>query len=182
MKKALALCTLAFYSSFLSGCGNLYKSFICGDNKEAIQWYDNGYNPLHIYACGPNALHDLFHGFDECVDMEEISKEILENRNNFYKSLISIASFFNIEAMQITFPNEIKETLKRHGYNFKRITGSREELLDNLYKMELLDEKGIVRLKNPKSITQHWEKFPKEDLFSSFEENSIIVEIYEAIK
>lgn len=177
--KSLSTLVLSASLLFESGCGNLYKKFIVGDNKEALIWYENGYDPIHIHACGPRALHELFLFFDECADPEDISKEILQYRTllrNFYIGIVRIP---NANAMAITFPDEIQDTLKRHGYNLEIIRGDKEEMLDYLIKMCFFEEKGIVHLKDPNSISQHWSEFPSENLFRYYGDNTIIVEIYD---
>ncbi len=181
-RRLKTICALALSSSLFSGCGNLYKTLVCGNDKDARALYDNGYDPIHVYFCGPKSLHDLFSNFGECVDKEDISKEILRHRGYSCHIGMAIAMMFNAEAMDITFPDEIREVLRRHGYDFNIITGNRIEMLDYLNKMCLLKEKGIVRLKAPKGLSQHWEKFPTEHLFSTFGDKSIIVEIYNVRK
>ncbi len=180
--KSLSSLILSSSLFFNSGCGNLYKKFIIGDNKEALIWYENGYDPIHINSCGPRALHEMFLFFDECVDSEDISKEILQYRTFLRNFSIGIIRMPNANSMGITFPDEIQDTLKRHGYALEIITGDKEEMLDYLLKMCFFEEKGIVRLKDPNSISQHWSEFPPETLFRYYGDNSIIVEIYNVRK
>ena len=175
MKNLLAL----GLSAFLLSCGSLYKKSVCGDDKDALSWYENGYDPIHINSCGPHSLSGLFSYFDECADRQELSKEILENRNALRNFGIGIARTFDARAMAITFPDEMQETLKRHGYNFKIINGERSEMFDYILKMCYLEEKGITRLKDPNSVIQHWNAFPNDNIFYPFGENSVFLEIYE---
>ena len=106
MKKKLAwLVALFILFAPLLGC-----SFCTGLKKNSEGYYNE-----HYYACGPAALEKAFleyygrEGIAYCARRDLLSKQI-QDSGMIGKEILSI---FNKDAIQITWPHEIKMMIKK---------------------------------------------------------------------
>lgn len=155
---------LVFALGPLIGCGlvNPYKK-----NSE-------GYYEKHFNCCGPTALEKAFnelhrqHGtvLNNPINRERLSKEIQDMGTN----LKDFLSFFNSEAICITWPSEMKAMAKKYG--FEPITVKDIDTLD--------PQRDVALVLIHKSITDfHWVVFPIDNPKTYYgEKNTIIDKVY----
>tara|TARA_Y100000588_G_C13570306_1_gene634313 strand:- start:48 stop:569 length:522 start_codon:yes stop_codon:yes gene_type:complete len=158
------LIALMFALGPLIGCGlvNPYKR-----NSE-------GYYEKHFNCCGPIALEKAFnklndqHGIisNSSINRKSLSKEI----QDMGVDLKNFLSFFNREAICITWPSEMKAMARKYG--FEPITIKDIDTLD--------PEKDVALVLIHKSITDfHWVVFPMDNPKTYYgKENTVIDKIY----
>ncbi len=181
MRKSLAALLLSI--SFAPSCGPVYAGIRYIVDNDSRNLRAQGYSPLHEESCAPEALSVLMTREGEKISPKDISKEILENGKG-YSTARNILSFFYFPAARITFPEELEETLMRHGYRFKKEVGKKGEILCK----KLLENKnpGIVLLNNSLGFSYHWEVLPpkiiknkKIDILNYFSKRTEIVSAYQ---
>lgn len=153
----------------------------------------DGYDEQHVRSCCPSTLEIIFARYMEDIPAKEISKEIIENggKYTFARNLLHI---FHAELAEITFPQEMQNELKRHGYLSKVRRGSYLDMRMLLADMAEKAKPGIVRLRHKQEGYEHWEPFPPRtttkwemgetvqtptDIFNYFGTDTDIVEVYE---
>ena len=109
---------------------------------------EDGYYLKHFYSCGPNAIQDVILEIErKLVGRKSISKEIQSTGN---ASRFILASF-NYDALEITFPCEIKKYFNNKGYTVTEIDF---ESLENT-------DVAIILIKGKKFLRQwHWAAYP----------------------
>ncbi len=109
-----------------------------------------GYYEEHFYSCGPHALEKAFKALNKKVSRVEISKAIQDQPRSF----IELLSFFNKDAVEITWPSDIKRIAKKYGFKIIPIRDFDE-----------LDAKKNVALVliNTKLDNYHWLCFPVDE-------------------
>jgi len=162
MKKKLAwfVAWLIFLSPLL-GC-----SFVTGLEKNS-----EGYYSQHYYSCGPKALEKAFiefhkrKGMAHCARRDLISKQI-QDSGMIGKEILSI---FNNEAIQITWPHEMRMMAKKYGFKTSSIKSINE-----------LDPKKHVALVlvHTNLTDYHWLVFPIDNPEHYYGEGTKIHKIY----
>lgn len=102
------------------------------------------------YSCGPRAIKTTLFKFEIEYTTEEINK--LRNEGGGF--LRTTFSLFNKGANQITWPSEMKDTLKHYGLEVKTISNNQE-----LIRRTLEDQRDVViisRIKEKAPFTDHW--------------------------
>jgi len=162
MKKKLAwLTALLILFVPLLGC-----SFLTGLEKNP-----EGYYERHYHACGPIALEKAFleyhrrEGIAYCVRRDLLSKQI-QDSGMIGKELLSL---FDNEAIQITWPHEIKTIIKEHGFEAVSIKDISE--LDPLKHIALV-------LVSTKLTNYHWLVFPIDDPEDYYGEDTKVHKIF----
>ena len=162
MKKKLAWITALFIiiTPFL-GC-----SFLTGIKKNS-----EGYYGEHYYACGPRALEKAFleyhrkEGIAYCVRSDQISKQI-QDSGMIGKEILSL---FNKEAIQITWPHEIRMVIEKHGLEAAPIKSLKE----------LDPEKHVALVLVSTNLTNyHWVVLPVDNPAHYYGEGTKIHKIY----
>ena len=162
MKKKLAwLVALFILFAPLLGC-----SFCTGLKKNSEGYYNE-----HYYACGPAALEKAFleyygrEGIAYCARRDLLSKQI-QDSGMIGKEILSI---FNKDAIQITWPHEIKMMIKKHGFKASSIKSLKE----------LDPEKHIALVLVYTNLTNyHWVVFPVDNPAHYYGEGTKIHKIY----
>ncbi|MDO8508783.1 MAG: hypothetical protein Q7S27_03810 [Nanoarchaeota archaeon] len=153
-KRSLGYSLLVFSS--LSSCNVIER---ISENQESINLRKEGYNPYHVKGCGPKTLKKVLEKFGIKKEEKELSKEILDSNisGNILRDSLSI---INNNAMIITWPWEMEESLKKYLKNYYEIfkqEGSQEKLLDNLEKIIKDQDNAVVLIKVKGSIgSYHW--------------------------
>ena len=144
---------------------------------------EQGYDPYHAYACGPDSLHQLLLQFNESVEPKEISKTILENHpiSNIARSTLGI---LRNDAMRITWPWEIKDALKKYlendKYKITVKTGQHIKLKSDLLQHIAENKKGIALIRDYSSLfNYHWISFQsKPSSLEYYGKNTVITALY----
>ena len=127
-----------------------------------------GYYVNHYWSCGPRALSKAFKELDIHLSAKKISQEI-QDSGNLSRNLLSLIHY---ETVQITFPNEIYSTIKKHG--FKVIELKQLE--------ELKEEVDVALILVAGSYLKgqaHWVCFPVDsNIKKYFGENTKIIKIF----
>lgn len=157
---AWALSALILLAPFM-GC-----SLFTGLKKNS-----EGYYGEHYYACGPIALEKAFleyyqrQGVAYCVRRTLLSKSI-QDSGMIGKEILSL---FSSDAIQITWPSEMKMIAQQHGFK----TSSIKDIRD------LDPEKHIALVLVYSKITDyHWVVFPIDDPEDFYGEDTKIHKIY----
>jgi len=192
MRKSLAAILFASSAAFSSGCGTIYNE-LASKSKEDQELIQEGYNPVHAKSCGPCALSFVYIRKGDNIEAKDVSKDILRHGEayNVGRNLISV---FSVEGAEITFPSEIINSLRRHGYQVKIRRGSQTEMKEEINKMTEENRDGIARLEET-LFYQHYEPIPpilkkrkddegnyhyeRVDLINYFGPDTYISEIYE---
>jgi|TARA_R110001583_G_scaffold65241_4_gene188578 hypothetical protein len=143
------LCVLLLISSLSTGCAIVPK------NSE-------GFYAEHYYSCGPKALEKAldsfftkYRGYSFCPTQNEVSKLI---QNNCFV-LQEFLSIFNQEALEITWPFQIKSVLKKYNIEVVEVKDF-NELRSGL-------DIAIV-LVHSKLNNYHWLCFPMDQDINKF--------------
>ncbi len=161
--------------------------------KTELELKEGKYDNKHARSCGPSALEITFARFREDISARNISKEIIAKGGEytFFRNFLRI---FHADFAEITFPQEIFNTLKRHGYYTKIKRGNSIEMMAFLLDMAERKQIGIVRLRDKKKGHEHYEPFPPRtitkmemgnlvqkpiDIPNYFESDTEIIGIYE---
>ncbi len=151
------------------------------ENDENLRLRKEGYNPYHITACGPQALHELLKEYDIDISQKDISKRILEEgiTRNILRSFLGI---LHNESMQITWPPEIsdflRENLDKNNYNISLKIGSDKELKRYLIDITENDENALLLIRNGRKIFGHHWITSKNDPLNYYGKDTQIVMIY----
>lgn len=156
---------LIFVLAPLIGCGLLspYKK-----NKE-------GFYPQHYNCCGPVALEKAFHKFYKDNDLvvtqeltrEEISKKIQRTGMGLKEAL----TFFNKNAICITWPVEIRRVAEQYGFQLINI--------DDIDKLDPEKDVAIVLVHGSFFSQQyHWVVFPVDAVRTYYGDETVIDKIY----
>ena len=139
-------------------------------NPEYAKKDKEGYYVYHYSACGPLALEKALRAFGEDVNRKQLSREIQTTGNASRKAVALI----HYEAMQITWPSEIKKILNRYGYGV--------EVLDNFSELKAGDVGIILILGDRMNFEYHWVSFPKDkNIETHFGKKTKIIKIYKLI-
>ena len=129
----------------------------------------------HVWSCGPEALSYAFDVLEKKYNVkfnlsrEEISALIQKN-NKCSDLLRDFLSIFSYQAGSITWPSEIRTTLKNHGFKIQEVK-SYEELSPGNVAIILVHLKG--------TLSYHWMCYPVEkDILYFFGKETIIKKIY----
>lgn len=136
----------------------------------------NGYLTSHFYSCGPTALQKALklysdkHGveFKQSIERKQLSIEIQDNTVLF--DLREFLTLLDKKAAEITWPQEIKNSLKLRGISVKEIKNLNELNEPNDIAIVLIHWKG-------KLTWYHWIVFPKDDI-NYFGDDTVIDRIF----
>ena len=115
---------------------------------------------LHYDSCGPDALYDAMIRLDFRTSKIRISKEILKDQK-CYSLLREVLAIFDSQAKEITFPQEIKDHLRKNGIKVTVLHPS--EFASLTY-----DKTAIVLVHQKNTLNYHWACFPAVLNLSSF--------------
>ena len=142
-----AICCL--YGIFNTSCGLFHPP-----NREA------GYLTDHYYSCGPVALQDALneyahkHGitYKRSWRAKELSIEIQDKRK--FINLTEFLVLLDKQAASITWPDEIKGTLKSRGIVIVEV--------DNIDKIDPKRDTAIILIHKKGTLTfYHWLVYPR---------------------
>lgn len=152
------LCILLLISSLSTGCAIVPK------NSE-------GFYTEHYYSCGPKALekaldsfftkHNIF--FKRGISTKDISKLI---QNNGF-ALQEFLSIFNQEALEITWPSQIKTALKKYNIEVTE--------LESFSDLRIKSDIAIVLI-HTKLTNYHWLCFPVDKNINKYWGDKTIVD------
>jgi hypothetical protein len=135
-----------------------------------------GYYERHYWTCGPIALEKAFNAVytrDGIVFVRDpfprgaLSKEI-QKRGMKLKELLS---FFNKEAICITWPSDIKHVAEHHGFKLTKI--------DDIDSLDPAKDIAIVLIHGRHfSKEYHWIVYPIDDVKNFYEKKTVIDTIY----
>lgn len=126
----------------------------------------DGYYESHYNCCGPIALEQAFEKLGVYVDRATLSRSI-QDSGQIRRQLLS---FFNKRAACITWPNEIRETAKKYG--FEAVTIKEFKSLDHSKDVAII-------LVHSKLSDYHWVCFPyHNDIPKYFGDDTKIDKIY----
>jgi len=132
-----------------------------------------GYYERHFWACGPIALEKAFskkyerRGIAYCVSREELSKQI-QDYGMLRKELLS---YFDKEAVGITWPSEIKKLARKHGFDVTKI--------DDINSLDSNEDIAIVLIHGKFFSKQyHWLVYPLDDVKNFYGKKTVIDVIY----
>ena len=123
---------------------------------------ENGYLVSHYYSCGPQALEKALrlysekHGikFKRSYTQKELSIEI---QDSIFLDLREFLVLLNKDASQITWPNEIKQTLKVRGIKVVEIKSIEELDKHKDVAIILIHKKGAL-------TSYHWIAYPVDNI------------------
>tara|TARA_Y100000593_G_scaffold84789_1_gene160815 strand:+ start:20153 stop:20674 length:522 start_codon:yes stop_codon:yes gene_type:complete len=132
-----------------------------------------GYYPRHFYACGPVALEKSIlesykrRGIAYCTRAEELSKQI-QSYGMLRKELLS---YFNKEAIGITWPSEIEKVANNHGFDLIKV--------DDINSLNPQEDIAIVLIHGKFFSHQyHWVVYPIDDVKNYYGKKTVIDIIY----
>ena len=136
--KPIAFCFLtSFCAGMFIGCS-------------AFDRYDKnpeGYYEEHFRSCGPEALEKAFQALKQKVGRKEISKIVQEQPRPF----IQLLSFFDKDAVEITWPSDVKRVAKKYGFKIVPIK--------DYDKLNPKKDVALILI-NTKLNNYHWLCFP----------------------
>ena len=137
-------------------------------HPEEVKKDKEGYYINHYWSCGPKALSKAFKEFNIKLERQNISRQI-QDSGNMSRFLLSLAHY---ETVQITFPSEIYQVIKKHG--FKVIKLKELEELNSEVDVALVLVAG-----NYLKGEAHWLCFPVDDNIENyFGKNTKIIKIF----
>jgi len=152
---------------FMSGCGILQSARTSDYVKNQRS---KNLDPYHIYSCGPEAIQKALLRFGIESDIKNLS-HAMQSSPSCANLMREIAAVFSIQGRKITFPSEIKKTLKKRGFKIVNIR-SLEELDEN-------KDTALVLIKQKNALNYHWICFPVDrNIETFFGKDTIIKEIY----
>jgi hypothetical protein len=132
-------------------------------------------NHEHALSCGPEALDDAFEILEKKYNVrfhlskEKIS-EIIRQDSKCGGLLRDFFSAFAYEAQSITWPSEIRTTLKKHGFRIEEVRSFKN--LDP-------DQVAIILIHKKGTLNYHWTCYPvQRDILNFFGGKTIIKKIY----
>ena len=109
MKCVLSILILLCFT----GCGLLHKP----SAKEEV-WETFGIDSLHFDSCGATCLSQMHYHFGDDISRQMVSIHLQENRCfNIFRGL----GILHTEFRRITCPPELREYLKRNGFEYKKV-------------------------------------------------------------
>ncbi len=179
LKKTLEV--LAISLSMIANSCNVLTQI--NEDSKLQELREQGYDPYHLNACGPNSLHELFSQLNKNIEQKELSKTILKDHpiSNIVRSTLGI---LNNDAMQITWPWEIKDTMKKYlekdKYKITVKTGEYLKLKSDLLQCLAENKKGIALIRNYNSLfSYHWISFQSKPHPSEYYgKNTVITALY----
>ena len=151
---------------FSVGCGTLYN---LSESKFAREKRANGFDPLHVYSCGPIAIRKAHDALGGNVFSSSISKEILDH-GNWARSLLSV---FTYKAREITMPSEIIRYFESRGFQIKKIKN---------FKQLKETDISIILIKKKNTIYYHWLCFPVDSDILTYWGDSTLVKLIFSIE
>ena len=129
-----------------------------------------GYYLKHYTACGPEALEKALRAFGEDVDRRQLSREIQATGNIGRKAV----ALLHYEAIQITWPSEVKAILKKYGYGVEEVVSLSQLSRGNV---------GIILLLGDRMNFQyHWVSFPEDkNIETHFGKETKILKVYKLV-
>ena len=129
---------------------------------------EDGYYVRHYWSCGPKALDKAFKEFNINLGRNNISREI-QDSGNISRFLLSFAHY---DTVQISFPSEIYQVIKKYGFEVVKLN-----------KLEELDSEVDVALvlvaKNYLKGQAHWLCFPADNNIKNFfGKNTRVIKIF----
>ena len=129
---------------------------------------DGRYYINHFNSCGPKAIQNTIKAIEnEFVSRESISKDIQNTGNATRLILASI----NHEALEITFPCELKNHLTKKGYKIKEVS------FDSLGEGDV----AIVLIRGSNVFKDwHWISYPtySKEYIKKFYASTEVVKVY----
>ena len=177
LKKNLESLLLAISINFTS-C-NVFESI--SEDEAQIELRRQGYDPVHINACGPKAISNLLEKYNIKKEAKNISKEILENSTTG-NILRNIFGLIDSDAMAITWPSELVETLQNNlaKYQITMKEGAPKEMQNYLKQQTINNKNGIALIKDKiRPFIYHYMEFPNlSDILSLYGNNTEVYEVY----
>ena len=163
MKKKLAILGLFTLCFVITGCGVF-------DRPVKL---NNGLYAAHYTSCGPNALqtaisqfkvnNNLYVPYD--VHYIPISAQIQKNEKNLSRHILS---YIHKDAVEITWPHEMKAICKKH--NIKLVEVNLKDITN--------DKVYIILAHNKKNFFYyHWYSYPGQDLYY-YGNDTVIDKVY----
>lgn len=134
---------------------------------------DDGYYPAHYYACGPIALEKAINEayarrqVKNSTDRKKLSQQIQDGGMLRREAL----SFFDKDAIQITWPAEIKRIAKQYGFEVVPIKNLRDLNPEKDVAIVLIHGKYF-------SDQYHWVVYPLDNIKNFYGEKTVIDVIY----
>lgn len=164
MKKKLAILGLLTLCFVITGCGIF-------DRPAKL---NNGLYAAHYTSCGPSALqsaisqfkvnNNLYVPYD--VHHIPISEYIQKNEKNSSRHILS---FIHKDAVEITWPHEMKAICKKH--NIKLVEVKLKDITTN-------DDVYIILAHDKKNFFYyHWYSYPGQDLYY-YGDDTVIDKVY----
>ncbi len=134
-----------------------------------------GYYDAHYRACGPQALEKAFYAFfknqgaafKKGHTRQEISRSI-QSQGMLGRELLS---FFHKDAIQITWPSEIKKIAGNYGFDLVTV--------DSLSSLDPQKDIAIVLIHGKFFSDQyHWVVYPIDDVEGFYGKKTVIDKIY----
>lgn len=152
---------------FMSGCGMLQSARTSDYVKKQRA---KNLDPHHINSCGPKAIQRALLRFGIKSDLKNLS-HAMQSSPSCANLMREIASAFSIEGREITFPSEIKKTLKKYGFKIVNIK--------NLEELDKNKDTALVLVKQKNVLNYHWLCFPTDkNIETFFGKETIVKEIY----
>jgi len=137
---------------------------------------DEGYYPAHYRACGPIALEKAINAAYSNRGIkfvknpaprrrlsQEIQKEGMTSRE--------LLSYFDKNAIQITWPSEIKKIVNQHGFDIVTV--------NNINSLDPEKDIAIVLIHGKFLSKQyHWVVYPIDDVKNFYGEKTVIDAVY----
>ena len=151
MSRLLILFLICSYLSlFNTGCSILHP-----DSLEK----EKGYYSNHLSSCGPRAVQKAVMDLRKVgiwnkryITLLEVGRDIQDNGGNSFRLILSL---FHHEAVQITFPYEVKRYFEKQGLQVTEV--------DSLNGLDSKVDTAVVLIRDG-AITNkwHWLCFPKD--------------------
>jgi hypothetical protein len=148
----------------------------CGVFKNQYQKNSKGFYERHYYACGPIALEKAINEFykregvvfaKNPAPRKEISQQI-QKRGMKLKGLLT---FFDPEAIAITWTSEIRYIIEKYGFELVK--------LNDIEKLDATVDIAIVLVHGEYFTKQyHWLVFPVDDIKNYYGDKTIIDLVY----
>lgn len=157
MSKSLIYFIICSYLSLFNlGCSILHPKSL---EKE------NGYYVKHLQSCGPKASQKAVMDLRKVgvwdkryITLLEVGKEIQDNGGNTSRLILSL---FHYQAIEITFPHEIKKYFENQGLKVTEID-SLEGLDPEVDTAVVLVSDGII------TDRWHWLCYPKDHFIENY--------------
>lgn len=164
LKKYYVIFIFTLIAIFLSqGCIGFHPDYAQRDK-------DRNYI-MHYTSCGPKALSKALKSLGHNVTSKDVSIQI-QSTGNLKRHTLSIIHY---EAVLITWPQEVKNIIKKYGYEIK-----------NLNSLSELNKEDVAVVLVSGSLLErqwHWMSYPTDkNIKNYFPEGTKIVAIYKIKK